>query len=113
MIYNHCCKFLHRTTDLTVTGGNLVITATNTATLPANKEPFCLAVCQNPRNVSATAIPVTITIAGTDYPVFNKFSLPMTSDELAKERRCLLKGYFVVNGDTTYVIFNQVPKCCH
>lgn len=112
MSYNQCCKYLHKTTGLTVTGGNLVITATNTATLPSSKEPFCLIVCQNPRAVSATAIPVTITIAGTNYPVQNKYGVQMTSEELARHRRCVYKGYFVVDGADTYVIFNEVPKCC-
>lgn len=111
--FNNCCQFFHKSTALTETDGNLVVTVTNPTNI-ASEDRFCFVLCQKPSSVvTGDPIPVTMTINGANVPVFNKFSVQMNSRELERYYRCgkLMKGYFVTNADQSYVIFNEIPKC--
>lgn len=112
--HNNCCPYLHKTTGLTVTDNILVVTASNSTNIQS-KDRFCLVLCQRPSSVvTGEPIPVQISINGVNVPVYNKYSIQMTSRELEDYYRCKrieLKGYYV-NETQPLVIFNEVPRDC-
>lgn len=109
--FNNCCPFFHKTTGLVVENNILVISATNSTNI-ADRDYFCLVLCQKPSSVvTGDPIPVQINVNGVNIPVFNKYSIQMTSRELQDYYRCKITGHYVVSGDQSFVIFNEVPKC--
>ena len=43
--FNNCCQFFHKSTALTETDGNLVVTVTNPTNI-ASEDRFCFVLCQ-------------------------------------------------------------------
>lgn len=106
------CRRFHKSTSLEVVDNNLIISVTNSTNI-SDEDRFCFILCQRPSSVVKTApIPVQITVNSVNIPVYNKFSKALMSDELeCYYRRGLIRGYYVVNGSSSYVIFNEIPKC--
>lgn len=48
-----------------------------------------------------------VTINGTNIPVYNKYSLPVTGSDLRTRRK--YRGYYVVNGANSYLIVENLP----
>lgn len=113
--FNHCCPHFHRSTALAQTDGNLIVTVSNSTNI-ASKDRFCFVLCQRPSTVvTGDPIPVQMNINGVNVPVYNKYAIQMTSRELESFYRCRrlpLCGFYVVNGENSYIIFNEVPRTC-
>ena len=111
---NSCPRF-HTIASTTYTAGtSLVLTVTNSTNL-SDRQRFCLCVNKNISNiVTAEPVQVYTTINGSNIPVYTKYGTdyPLYSDLLAKYYRCgkLVKGYYVNNGTTAYII-TEVPYC--
>lgn len=104
------CNTFHKSTALTVTGGNLVMTVTNSTNI-SNLDDFELVMCQKPSNVVTTApIPMQITINGTAVSLLNRYSLPIYSNRLSPRKKYY--GAYVVptTGDPFVILFNT-PDC--
>lgn len=112
MCINMCCRHFHKSTGMTVTDNTLVVSVSNSTNI-ASKDVFCFVLTQKPSLViTGSPIPVVFNVNGENIPVYNKYSIQLTSDALEKYyRRGLLKGYFVTNNNASYVIFNEIPKC--
>lgn len=106
---NYCNTF-HKSTALTVTGDNLVMTVTNSTNL-SNLDNFELVMCQNPSTVVTTApIPIQITINGTAVTLLNKYSLPIYSNRLCSRKK-YYGAYVVPTTGSPFVILWNTPDC--
>lgn len=107
---NNCCNTFHKSTALTVTGGNLVMTVTNSTNI-SDLDDFELVMCQKPSSVVTTApIPIQITINGTAVALLNKYSLPIYSSRLCTRKR-YFGSYVVPTTGDPYVILFNTPDC--
>ena len=112
-----CCKYFHKTTAMALVDDQLELTVTNNEGVESS-DMFIMVICQNPNRVSTTAVPVVVTINGETIPVYTKYSTPLSSSMLGFYRHRLWRGYYVVNGADTYVIFPGIPYdnycgCCN
>lgn len=104
------CETFHKSTTLTVIGGNLVMTVTNSTNI-SNLDDFELVMCQKPSNVVTTApIPMQITINGTAVALLNKYSLPIYSNRL-NPRKKYYGAYVVPATGSPFVILFNTPDC--
>lgn len=107
-----CECFNHKITALTYTAGtSLVLTAENSTNINSLEEfNFFLPCSINPdTTVTGAPVNVYININGTNYPVYNKFHLPVKSNYLY--RRKLYKAWFVNDGTTAWLEFQCLPVC--
>lgn len=107
---NNCYDIFHKSTALTVTEGNLVMTVTNSTNI-SNLDDFELVMCQKPSNVVTTApIPMQIIINGTAVSLLNKYSLPIYSNRLCTRKK-YYGSYVVSAAGTPYIILWNTPDC--
>ncbi len=111
---NTCPRFHIISNAVYTADTSLVLTVTNSTNV-SNRQRFCLCVNKNISNiVTGTPVQVYININGVNQPVYTKYgnAYPLFSDLLAKYYRSgrIIKGYFVNNGTTTYVI-TDIPHC--
>ena len=103
---------MHKITNLTYTAGtSLVMTAENSTNIASLEDfDFFLPCSVNPRTtVTGDPVNVYININGTNYPVYNKFHLPLKSNFLY--RRQVYEAWFVNNGTTAWLELKCLPKC--
>ena len=106
----NCCNTFHKSTALTVTGGNLVITVTNSTNI-ASLDDFEFVLCQKPSTVVTTApIPIQITINGTAVSLLNKYSLPIYSNRLCVRKK-YYGSYVVPATGSPFIILWNTPDC--
>lgn len=97
------CECCHKTTALSETGLLTVSNATNVGDF----DPFCLVLTINPGSViTLTPVAVTITINGSDVPVWDKWGYAVTTDRL-RARRCY-KGRYIapLNGTSHLTLYD-------
>lgn len=104
-----CENSFHKSTALTVTGDNLVMTVTNSTNI-SSLDDFELVMCQKPSSViTGEPLVMQITINGTAVPLLNKYSLPIYSNRLCPRKKYY--GSFVTSGTSSYVILWNTPDC--
>ena len=107
------CNKNHKVTALAYTAGtSLVLTVTDSTNINNLEEfNFFLPCCGVDVASTVTGAPVNvyININGTNYPVYNKFHLPVQSNYLY--RRKLYKAWFVNDGTTAWLEFQNLPIC--
>lgn len=106
------CDKNHKVTGLTYTAGtSLVMTTERSTNINSLDEYNFFLPCYISPSATVTGAPVNVymTINGTNYPVYNKFHLPLKSNFLY--RRKLYKAWFVVSGDTAFIELQNLPVC--
>lgn len=102
------CAKIYKTSAVTSDGTNLTLEIPVDFTAPQERQAFNFVICQKiPAN--AESLPVQISIAGNDYPLWNKYGEQATGNEL----RCrkLFCGYY--GGVTSkHFITCDAPVCC-
>lgn len=112
-----CCKYFHRTTAMALVDDQLELTVTNNTGV-SSSDRFCLVVCQDPNKVSTSPVDVVVTVNEETIPIYTKYSTPLNSSMLGFYTHRILRGYYVINGDSTYVILPGIPYnnycgCCN
>ncbi|MCD7779857.1 MAG: hypothetical protein LUH05_04215 [Candidatus Gastranaerophilales bacterium] len=111
MACNNCQNF-HISTGLTYTAGTSLIIAVTNSTNTASKQPFCF-VIKSSDNISNTVtgdpVNVFLTVNGNSANLYNKYHLPVTSDELTCRK--LYKGWYVNDGTNAWVELANFPIC--
>lgn len=120
-----CCQFLHKSSSITITGGNLVIDFADNPTGIIDKQRFCFRLLQ-PIPSGGETLPVQVTVNGVAVPLWNKFgdlvygadliTCTECSGTLATNRRYVYKGYYGT-ATANHVILNTFPNsncrsCC-
>ena len=106
----NCNPNFHKTLSLTLTGGNLVATLSNSTNI-SSLDYFELVLCQNPNTVvTGNPVPYKLTVNGAEVDLFNKYSLPIYSDRL-KPRKKYYGAYVAPETGTPYVILWNTPEC--
>ena len=113
MTYNCNCNCnKHMVNGMSYTpDSSLVLTSTNSTNISSLDEyNFFLPCNQNPSTVvTGNPVSVYLTINGVNYPLYNKYHLPVLSNYL--RRRKLYKAWFVNNGTTGWVELQYLPCC--
>jgi hypothetical protein len=101
------CKNFHKSSSVTVTDTNVVITFNDNPTDIANEQRFCFSVCQDVP-AAGNALAVQLTVNGTAIPLLDKYGNPVPGSGITKG--CYYKGYYGT-GDTAHVISSSLPHC--
>lgn len=104
------CRYFHKSTSVTITGGNLVI-AFNNATGVLDKDNFCFTICQS-LPAGYQALPVVLVVNGVNVPLLNKYSNPTIGSELSTKRGYIYKGYYGTTA-TPHVNTTSIPVACN
>lgn len=106
------CQNIHKVTGLVYTAGTSLVVQTTNSTNISSLQDFCFVLpCNIDVSATVTGVPVNVymNINGTNYPLYNKYHLPVTSNHLF--RRKLYRGWFVANGTTAWVELADLPRC--
>lgn len=105
----NCDNKRHVLQTITVTSSNVVLNVTN-ATNVGSLEDFNLIIPCNKSikdNVTGAPLPVQIVVNGTAVPLYNKYSIQITSNHVPRRS----KGAYVVVNGAGYVILFTTPCC--
>lgn len=104
------CPNLHASTGLTYVAGTSLTIATTNSTNIVSKQPFCFFIRQKVSDtVTGAPVPVIMTVNGSAANLYDKYHLPVTSDQL--NCRTLYKGWYVNNGTDAWVELAEFPFC--
>ena len=105
-----CLPNQHKTTTVTSTDTNVVLTVTNSTNI-SNLQDFNLIVCSNiSQFVTEEPLPVQINVNGTAVSLLNRYSLPIKSNRL-RTRKLYYGAYVVPETGNPYVILFNTPSC--
>lgn len=104
------CKNIHKVTNLTYTANtSLVLTVSNSTNINS-LDDFCFYLTQNVSNtVTDSPVQVYININGVNYQLFNKYHLPVFSNNLYCRK--LYKAWYVNDGTNGWIELKDLPKC--
>lgn len=113
MSCNNCLN-IHKVTGLVYTADTSLVVQTSNSTNISSLQNYCFVFpCNIDVSATVTGAPVNVymNINGTNYPLYNKFHLPVKSNHL--HRRKLYKGWFVTGSGTSWVELADLPfyKC--
>ena len=104
------CNNFHVSTALTYVAGTSLTIATTNSTNIVSKQPFCFALKERVSNVvTGSPVSVFLTVNGTSANLYDKYHLPVTSDQLTC--RTLFKGWYVNDGVNAWVELKDFPQC--
>lgn len=98
MACNRCDRFI-KSSSITTTSTNLVITLSTTPTL-TNLKRFCLVLAQSLPS-GANTLPVQIQIGTTVYPVYTRTGNLLRADQIRFVMNMLYSDYYNVLGSDT------------
>lgn len=107
---NVCLLNWHRTTNVSTTATNVVLTVTDPTNI-SSLQDFNLVVCNNiSQVVTGDPLPVQITVNGVAVALQNRYGLPILSNRLSKRKPYY--GTYVVptTGDPYVILFNTPCK---
>ena len=105
-----CLPNQHRTTAVTSTDTNVVLTVTNSTNI-SNLQDFDLIICNNiSQVVTGSPLPVQVNVNGTAVSLLNRYSLPIKSNRL-QTRKPYCGAYIVPETGSPYVILFNTPCC--
>jgi hypothetical protein len=102
------CNNLYKSSSITTTATNVVITFTSAPTDVVNEDKFCFAICQDVPS-AGNALAVTLTINGESVPLWDRYGNPVPGCGLTKGQ--IYKGYFGT-GTADHVISPTLPNKC-
>ena len=102
------CPNFHRTSTITTTATNVVLTFVDNPTNITNEQPFCFRVEQDVP-AAGSSLAVQLTINGAAVPLWDKFGNLVPGCGLKKGR--VYKGYFGT-GTADHVISMSLPSGC-
>lgn len=106
------CKCIHKVTGLVYTADTSLVVQTSNSTNISSLQNYCFVFpCNIDVSATVTGAPVNVymNINGTNYPLYNKYHLPVTSDHLF--RRKLYRAWFVTGSGTSWVELADLPVC--
>lgn len=104
------CPNIHFSNTLTYVADTSLTIATTDSTNIVSKQPFCFVLRQRVSDVVTGApVPVFLTVNGASANLYDKYHLPVTSDQL--KCRTIYKGWYVSNGTDAWVELKDFPFC--
>lgn len=101
------CK-LHKSTSVSTDGTNMIVTFSDPTVAPTDRQAFNFIICQ-PIPSGFDTMPVYLSIAGTNYPLWNKFGEQARGIDVICNRR--FKGWYGATS-TAHVITSDAPVSC-
>lgn len=102
------CKYLHKSSTVTVSETNVVITFVDSPTGIENEKKFCFIICQDIPS-DGNALAVQLTVNGAAVPLWDKYGNPVPGCGLTKGQ--MYTGYFGT-GTANHIISSGLPSKC-
>lgn len=113
-----CCQFLHKSSNIEISEGNLIITFADNPTGVIDKQRFCFRLLQNIPS-GAETLPVQVIVNGVAMPLWNKYgdlvygadllTCMDCSGTIISNKRYVYKGYYGT-ATANHVILNNFPN---
>lgn len=104
------CNNFHVSTALTYVAGTSLTIATTNSTNIVSRQPFCFVIRDRVSNVvTGSPVPVILTVNGSAANLYDKYHLPVTSDQLTCRK--VYVGWYVNNGTDAWVELKDFPQC--
>lgn len=114
----NCCNFLHRSSSIEISGGDLVINFSDNPNGVIDKQRFCFRLLQ-PIPSGSEALPVQVVVNGVAVPLWNKYGDLVYGADLLACRDCsgalvtnkkyVYRGYYGT-ATANHVILNEFPN---